>query len=1173
MLDFQRDRQQHDSPQGGFVQIEGESFYQIKDAHLMREFFMSVTGGDNHWMFVSSRGALTAGRRNADSSLFPYYSADKISDLAESIGCHTIIQTADLRSTGHQNEQEPAVFNWTPFRGQPQPWRRVNLYRNELGSKLIFEEINEKHSLRFRYRWELSRKFGFVRRCELENIGDEPCTVRILDGLQNLMPYGVNSDFQLRFSNLGDAYKKNELHDEIPLGIFYVSSIPSDRAEPSEGLKATIVWQTGLDDSQFLLCDNQVRAFEGGHRVSTEYDIRGRRGSFYAVNSSELAAGDKKQWRLIANVDVDHSKLQEVVRLARKNDEVNEALDRDIDQTENILKRFLSSADAIQRGGTQATTCRHLNNSKYNLMRGGIPVSNYQICKKEFIAFVQVTNPKLIDSKTNFFNQLPDQLEMLELHRLANESGDAELQRLAVEFLPLTFGRRHGDPSRPWNQFDIRLRDADQSFVIHYQGNWRDLFQNWEALAVSFPLLLPGMICRFLNASTADGYNPYRISHHGIDWEKPEPEDPWANFGYWGDHQIIYLVKLIELCRQTNPGLLEHWLEQPSFVYANLPYRIRNFKAIVEDSKNTIDYDFALSKSMEDRIPEEGEFAKLLGSEKGQAVRASMAEKLLVPILAKMSNLIPGGGIWLNTQRPEWNDANNALVGHGLSVVTTCYLHRYFSLLVEWFGELNPEEFSLNAEVADWLHRVIETYQASDIEKTTHDPLLRREFCFALGEIASLYRDGLYAEGMNCESVQVKRETLIEFFETCRKWVAATIRSNLRDDGLYHAYNLMQLDTEKIQIDRLQEMLEGQVAVLSSGILSACESADLLDALRESSMYRRDLRSYTLYPDKVLSRFVDKNQIPASTMLNVASLEALIGESDDAIVRRDASGDLHFNGSLRNSSELREAIRAKVEKGEVPFSLDETDAAVEAFEELFGHKEFTGRSGTFFGYEGLGSVYWHMVSKLALAVQEIMVRAKQEQQPANIQNRIREHYREIRDGIGATKTPGDYGAFPSEPYSHTPRHDTNQQPGLTGQVKEDVLSRMGEIGLRFEGGCVRFDPEFIETQDFLENPSTMAYFDVNQTPQTIDLAAGEFSFLLCQTPVIYHGGGENKTVIEWTDGRCTDHPGCGLPKEESQELFARSGAIRLIRISISKPSQAGFSTNGAGMQNGQNGAT
>ena len=42
-----------------------------------------------------------------------------------------------------------------------------------------------------------------------------------------------------------------------------------------------------------------------------------------------------------------------------------------------------------------------------------------------------------------------------------------------------------------------------------------------------------------------------------------------------------------------------------------------------------------------------------------------MTEKLLVLLLTKLTNLVPEGGIWMNTQRPEWNDANNALVGKG----------------------------------------------------------------------------------------------------------------------------------------------------------------------------------------------------------------------------------------------------------------------------------------------------------------------------------------------------------------------------------------------------------------------------------------------------------------------------------------------------------------------------
>ena len=45
----------------------------------------------------------------------------------------------------------------------------------------------------------------------------------------------------------------------------------------------------------------------------------------------------------------------------------------------------------------------------------------------------------------------------------------------------------------------------------------------------------------------------------------------------------------------------------------------------------------------------------------------NFTEKILATGLSKLSNFVPEGGIWMNTQRPEWNDANNALVGNGVS--------------------------------------------------------------------------------------------------------------------------------------------------------------------------------------------------------------------------------------------------------------------------------------------------------------------------------------------------------------------------------------------------------------------------------------------------------------------------------------------------------------------------
>ena len=65
---------------GKYVRIEGEEFYQIANYDQMKDFFISVVSDSNHWMFISTRGGLSAGRIDAQNALFPYYTDDKISD-------------------------------------------------------------------------------------------------------------------------------------------------------------------------------------------------------------------------------------------------------------------------------------------------------------------------------------------------------------------------------------------------------------------------------------------------------------------------------------------------------------------------------------------------------------------------------------------------------------------------------------------------------------------------------------------------------------------------------------------------------------------------------------------------------------------------------------------------------------------------------------------------------------------------------------------------------------------------------------------------------------------------------------------------------------------------------------------------------------------------------------
>ncbi|MDZ7723061.1 MAG: hypothetical protein U5R06_09725 [candidate division KSB1 bacterium] len=58
---------------------------------------------------------------------------------------------------------------------------------------------------------------------------------------RNILPFGADQTFQNQFSTLLDAYKRNELQPETGLGLYTLSSIPTDKAEPNEALKATTV--------------------------------------------------------------------------------------------------------------------------------------------------------------------------------------------------------------------------------------------------------------------------------------------------------------------------------------------------------------------------------------------------------------------------------------------------------------------------------------------------------------------------------------------------------------------------------------------------------------------------------------------------------------------------------------------------------------------------------------------------------------------------------------------------------------------------------------------------------------------------------------------------------------------------------------------------------------------
>src|SRR5450432_1310203 len=635
---------------------------------------MSVVSDSDHWLFVSSNGALTCGRRNAKFALFPYTTEDKLTDSVNVSGPYTALV---IERAATQNL-------WEPFRDSSELVYRTErtLEKSTLGNKLSMTEVNADLDVSFRYRWSTSHEYGFVRECQLENRGREAISVRVLDGLLNLLPADVDEQMQLGFSCLLDAYKKNELVEGGPLALYTLAAQVVDRAEPRESLHATTVWSHGLLGATIRLSPEHNRLFSRGALPEAAREVRGRRGAYLLEASIELLPGEKKRWLMVADVAQSQHAVSALLAALIQPDELVKKVHADVARGTENLKKILADTDGLQVSADRLTAWHHTANVLFNDLRGGIYAHGYDVPAADFARFVKTWSVATFARHQTLIAELPALLTRRELAARAEQTRDADLIRLSYEYLPLTFSRRHGDPSRPWNRFEIRVRDARGQKLLGYQGNWRDIFQNWEALSLSYPDFVENIIVKFVNASTAEGYNPYRISQDGIDWEVPEPDHPWASIGYWGDHQIIYLCRLLELSSDHPPERLRGLLERELFNYADVPYRIRSYQQSLENVRDTIDFDTEKHKRIAGRVPEVGSDAKLLWNTTGLH-RVTLLEKLLVATLGKLGNFVPGGGIWLNTGRPEWNDANNALVGYGLSMVTLYYIERFLVALGE----------------------------------------------------------------------------------------------------------------------------------------------------------------------------------------------------------------------------------------------------------------------------------------------------------------------------------------------------------------------------------------------------------------------------------------------------------------------------------------------------------
>ena len=109
---------------GDYIKIENEVYFRISNYDKIKPFFMSIVSSSDHWMFISSKGSLSAGRKNPDNALFPYYTDDKIHDNHDITGSKTVLRV----------EIDETKYLWEPFAE-----RYLNVYNT---SKNIYKNMS-----------------------------------------------------------------------------------------------------------------------------------------------------------------------------------------------------------------------------------------------------------------------------------------------------------------------------------------------------------------------------------------------------------------------------------------------------------------------------------------------------------------------------------------------------------------------------------------------------------------------------------------------------------------------------------------------------------------------------------------------------------------------------------------------------------------------------------------------------------------------------------------------------------------------------------------------------------------------------------------------------------------------------------------------------------------------
>ncbi|OPJ65014.1 cellobiose phosphorylase [Clostridium oryzae] len=824
------------------------------EAKTFASFLPGIAGMDGipMWCFYVNRGQCMGsfGVKDKDNSIMEFFPANTMYKNIEIQGFRTFIKH---EGSVHEIFSSVSKDSYT---------RKMIIEKNIL----TIEEINKTLKIKVTVKYFIMPRENYaamVRRVIIDNLENVQKDIEILDGMTQLLPFGVsNSDYQA-MSNLNRAwFDVYNIENDIPYYKLRSTTQDSAKVGSINGGNFFAAFSSDSDDLLKPIYDMNVIF---GDNTSLLYPKAWNSSVSELLNRKQTAQNKTSGGFAAASTKLNKSfQLCEIIGYAESQDSVNvlkkefnisyiESKEKEArDLTEKLVKK-IETKTSKEIFDEYAGQC-FLD----NVLRGGFPI-------------------------------------------LLGEGDNKKAYHV--------YSRKHGDLEREYNFFSV-----EPAYYSQGNGNFRDVNQNRRNDVFFEPQIKDFNVKQFMSLIQMDGYNPLSVKGCTFIYKGGEDVFKFVLKGKEKIQELLkygftpggimmalernkcqlsiskheFLNKIIAASKQNYEAEFgegywcDHWTYNMDLIESYLdiyPERLYDF-AFDDFSYKTFDSVIRVLPRQKRYVLEEGKVRQYcaieLDKEKsdkfsidikttnwlridygsGEIYKTNLYSKLIILALNKFATLDPYGmGIEMEGGKPGWNDAMNGLPAlFGSSLGETAELKRVVKFILE-LSEKFDEAVFLPEEVSEFLISVDEILK-------TESSITDFKYWDSANDAKEAYRDKIRF-GISGKENKFTTQDIYAIFIKILKRIDRGLSKALKyGNGIYPTYFTYEaVKYEQLRVKEENGETQERVKVLEfecssvpyflespARILKTTEDKEqarkLYKAVKNSDIYDRKLKMY-----------------------------------------------------------------------------------------------------------------------------------------------------------------------------------------------------------------------------------------------------------------------------------------------------------------------------------------